>query len=105
MRDFDWRELYALNQATIAASGIGLPEMAPAPLPAMRVPPAPPADPDRLPNLLRGRGPATTPSLRRPSSPLAPGGNPSTGARALVHVGAGLDPEAPAAVVCMLHGC
>jgi poly(hydroxyalkanoate) depolymerase family esterase len=69
MSVLDWRELYARNQAAIAASGIRLPEMTP------------------------------------PGVPSALRGTACAGARALVHVPSGLDPEAPAAVVCMLHGC
>ena len=105
MSALDWRELYAQNQAAIAASGIRLPAMTPTTLPVMRVPGLPETGHPQLSNLLRGRGPVVTPRARQPGLPSMRRGNPSADAGALVHVPPGLDPEVPAAVVCMLHGC
>jgi poly(hydroxyalkanoate) depolymerase family esterase len=79
----DWRKLYAANQAEIARAGIAA------------------ADP--------ARGPRPAGLVRDFRSPSRPSGRlsmlrPDAG-RALVHIPRGLDPAAPAALVCMLHGC
>jgi poly(hydroxyalkanoate) depolymerase family esterase len=75
----DWRELYAQNQAAIAASGIRSPSGVSTA--ASAVAPALPGG--------RGRPPA---SIRRDDG-------------VLVHVPRHLDPSVPVAAVCMLHGC
>lgn len=105
MRVLDWRELYAQNQAAIAASGVRVPAMTLPPLPATHVAGAPETVAGPLPNLVRERRPLTNLRARRPALRSTPDATPNVDARALVHVPPGLDPEAPAAVVCMLHGC
>lgn len=71
----DWRELYAQNQAVIAAAGIGPPAMTPADLPGAS---------------------ATGSGLRRGSRAAD---------AVLAHVPPDLDPAVPVAAVFMLHGC
>lgn len=105
MSPLDWHELYAQNQAAIASSGVRLPAMTPTPLSPTSVAGVPETGQRQLPNLLRRRRRVTKPSARHPGLRSTPGGTPSADARALVHVPAGLSPEVPAAVVCMLHGC
>jgi len=103
MSALDWRELYAQNQAAIAASGIHMPASTLTPLTAVSLPGE--TGHRQLPNVLRKRGPATNPRARPPDLRSAARGTPNADARALVHIPRGLDPEVPAAVVCMLHGC
>ena len=71
----DWRELYARNQAAIAAGGIRTPATG-------------------LPNLPRAY-------RRQPTPSVAARGDDGV----LVHVPPDLDPSVPVAAVCMLHGC
>jgi poly(hydroxyalkanoate) depolymerase family esterase len=83
MAGIDWRHLYAENQAAIARAGIPTAETV-------------------QPRALR--------ALPRKHSAAIPGlgAQPARGDRSggvLVHVPHGLDRSAPAAVVCMLHGC
>jgi poly(hydroxyalkanoate) depolymerase family esterase len=105
MSILDWRELYAQNQAAIAASGIRLPAIAPPSLPPTGVAGVREAPHRRLPKLLREPGPIVNPHARPSGLRSTPRGSQVTDGRALVHVPQGLDPEVPAAVVCMLHGC
>jgi poly(hydroxyalkanoate) depolymerase family esterase len=105
MRTLDWRELYAQNQAAIAAGGIRLPAMTLPSVPPMHAAGAPETAARGLPNLLRERQPVTNPRVRRPGSRSTPRGTPGADAHSLVHVPSGLDPEVPVPVVCMLHGC
>lgn len=105
MRALDWRELYAQNQAAIAGSGMPRAAMTLPPLPAMDLAGAPETVAGPLPNLLRERRPVTNPRARPAGLRSTLGGTPSADAGALVHVPPGLDPEVPAAAVCMLHGC
>lgn len=80
MTAIDWRELYAQNQAAIAAAGIR---------------PLMPSGGGALAN--RHRQPhVTRTGLRRAGR---------VDARVLVHVPRDLNPSVPAAAVCMLHGC
>ncbi|HEX4282649.1 MAG TPA: PHB depolymerase family esterase, partial [Solirubrobacteraceae bacterium] len=105
MSILDWRELYAQNQAAIAASGIRLPSIAPPALPPMGVAGARKTPHRRPPKLLREPGPIVNPHARPSGLRSTPRGSPATEGHALVHVPAGLDREVPVAVVCMLHGC
>jgi poly(hydroxyalkanoate) depolymerase family esterase len=105
MNVLDWRELYAENQAAIAASGIRLPAMTLTTLPATSVAGMRETGVRRVSNVPRARRPVTNPRARQPSVRSTPRGNSSAEGRALVHVPRGLDPEVPAAAVCMLHGC
>ena len=83
MVGIDWRQLYAQNQAAIAAAGVRLPVTTGAKLPAAL-------------DKRRPHQPATASGPRRPAH---------TDDRVLVHVPSGLDPSVPVAAVCMLHGC
>ncbi len=83
MLPIDWREIYAANQATIAQARIAG---------RGRVHPPAPGDPRQ--------GLPAAPPRAGGSSRLRPSGR-----RALIHVPLGLDPAAPAPLVCMLHGC
>jgi poly(hydroxyalkanoate) depolymerase family esterase len=105
MNPLDWHKLYAQNQAAIAAGGVRLPAVPSTLLSPTSVAGVPATGQRQLPNLLRKRRLATKPSARHLGSRSTPGRRPSGDARALVHVPAGLSPEVPAAVVCMLHGC
>ncbi|MBV8221271.1 MAG: PHB depolymerase family esterase [Solirubrobacterales bacterium] len=105
MSVLDWRELYAQNQAAIAASGIRLPAMTLPTLPATYLAGGDDKGLHHLLNPLREGPPDKKPRRRQAGSRATPRGNPAAGDRALVHVPPGLDPEGPAAVVCMLHGC
>jgi poly(hydroxyalkanoate) depolymerase family esterase len=105
MSAFDWRELYAQNQAAIAASGIRLPAMTPTPLPAMNVPSVAETGQPQFPHLLREHEPTPNPLARQPGARSTHGATRSADARVLVYVPPALDPEVPAALVCMLHGC
>ena len=78
----DWRELYAQNQAAIAAAGVRLPAT-----PAPEVPAA------------------FNPQRHQPPMTSVLGRGSQIDDSVLVHVPADLDPTAPVAAVCMLHGC
>ncbi|MDQ6816388.1 MAG: PHB depolymerase family esterase [Actinomycetota bacterium] len=96
MEQIDWRKLYAANQAEIARAGISVGD----PMHGM-----PPAGVVRDP--MRGLRPGGLAHDLRGSqlgSPRLSMSRPDAG-RALVHIPRGLDPAAPAALVCMLHGC
>lgn len=105
MTAIDWRELYAQNRAAIADGAIPLSAMTLAGLPAMSASGLHETGHRRLPNLPRERGPVAIPRPHRPGLRSPRRGTPSAEPRALVHVPPGLDPDVPAAVVCMLHGC
>lgn len=77
MSSFDWRELYAANQETIARAGIP------------------------RSGLTSTLNPAS--AANRVAANTAPA--PASDARALVHIPRGLERSVPAAMVCMLHGC
>jgi poly(hydroxyalkanoate) depolymerase family esterase len=83
MSGIDWRELYAANRATIARSGIPMSETADAPIPA-----------------------ALTSALQTPARASGHRRNAHANTRGtLLHLPVGLDRSAPAAAICMLHGC
>lgn len=100
MRAIDWRELYARNQAAIAAAGVPLATTS-AHLPASPVSLPSATSLPHAPTMLRHGGalvrPLATGSARRHGAPANDG--------VLVHVPQNLDPSVPVAAVCMLHGC
>jgi poly(hydroxyalkanoate) depolymerase family esterase len=103
MVDHDWRELYAQNQAAIAAAGIRLPATRIAEAPAGLTPRLSTASPRHPPPVPHGGGvhgkrhqPAASSTLRR---------DPHNSDGVLVHVPPDLDPSVPVPAVCMLHGC
>ncbi len=82
MDRIDWRELYAANQAEIRR--------------------AISADPARLPGPA-GLSSPDAPTVASRASRLTR--SRPAGLQALIHVPRGLDPGAPAPLVCLLHGC
>jgi poly(hydroxyalkanoate) depolymerase family esterase len=105
MSAINWRELYAQNQAAIVDSGIRLPAMTLASLPAMSVPGVRETGDRQMPDLLRGRGRLANSRQRERGVRSTRRGSSGADARALVHIPSGLNRDVPAAVVCMLHGC
>lgn len=105
MSPFDWRELYAQNQAAIADSGIRLPAMTLVSLPAMSLPGVRETGRRPMPDALREGGRSATPRQRQRGVRSTRRASLSADACALVHVPSGLNRDVPAAVVCMLHGC
>lgn len=100
----DWRELYAQNQAAIAAAGIRLPAVPlaePAAAPGARLSATRPAHPPVMPR----HGAPGIPHRHQTATGSGPrrGSHPSD--RVLVHVPRDLDPTVPVPAVCMLHGC
>ena len=105
MSVIDWRELYAQNQAALAAAGVNLPATSAALLPAAIVPSRRTTSPPPPQNWLRAGGTPLTPHRHQLATRPRVRSGPQAADRVLVHVPPGLDASAPAAAVCMLHGC
>ena len=129
MDGIDWRELYAHNQAAIAAAGVPQPARTLAELPSTPGPLLPTAVGPLLPtavgpllstalaprlSTISPHHPALMPQERgllgnghRHQAAATPGrrGGSHTDERVLVHVPPDLDPAVPVPAVCMLHGC
>jgi len=101
----DWRELYAQNQAAIAAAGIRPPAQTPAKLPAALVPGLSATSPRHPSPMPRGGGALGNPHRHRPATGAGLRRGSHVEDQVLVHVPPGLDPSVPVAAVCMLHGC
>jgi poly(hydroxyalkanoate) depolymerase family esterase len=101
----DWFELYARNQAAIAAAGIHPPGSTLAELPGALVPALSRTSPRQPPLMPRGNGSLGNPY--RHQSPRGSGLRRGSRAesRVLAHVPPDLDPAVPIAAVFMLHGC
>jgi poly(hydroxyalkanoate) depolymerase family esterase len=100
----DWRELYAQNQAAIAAGGVRLPTTL-GELPAALGGGLGTRGPGRSASPPRGRGALQSPDRREPAVGLGVNRGLHADERVLVHVPGDLDPARPVAAVCMLHGC
>jgi poly(hydroxyalkanoate) depolymerase family esterase len=100
MEPIDWRDLYAQNQAAIAAAGVRLPSRMLAPVAA-----APTETDARRRSTISRKGGA--PAVRQPDLARTRSGRPAPhpADRVLVHVPRGLDRTVPVPVVFMLHGC
>lgn len=105
MVGIDWRELYAHNQAVIAAAGIRPRATTLADLPAAPMPHRSAKGLRQSPTRFRGGGALAGPPRHQPTvGPVLRRGAYADD-RVLVHVPRCLDPSMPAAAVCMLHGC
>ncbi|HTT29479.1 MAG TPA: PHB depolymerase family esterase [Solirubrobacteraceae bacterium] len=100
----DWRELYAQNQAAIDAAGVRQPGTL-AELPAAAGPILSVARPRYSPLTPRGGGALAGPERHKPGAGLPVHRGSRADEHVLVHVPPDLDPSAPVAAVCMLHGC
>lgn len=105
MGAIDWRELYAQNQAAIAAAGVRPSAMTRASLPAAQAPGLPATGPPHPPTTPREGEALGSPHRHQPATRSGLRPEPHPGDRVLVHVPPSLDPSVPAPVVCMLHGC
>jgi poly(hydroxyalkanoate) depolymerase family esterase len=105
MAYIDWRELYAQNQAAIAAAGVRQPATTLSELPATLGPHLSTARRRHLPPTPRGGGALASPQRHKPGTGLGVHRASRTDEHVLVHVPADLDAAVPVAAVCMLHGC
>jgi poly(hydroxyalkanoate) depolymerase family esterase len=101
----DWRELYAQNQAAIAAAGIRPPATTLADLPAALMPDLSTAGSRHFPRIPGDGGALVNPQRRKRRMGFAVHRGSHADDRVLVHVPPDLDPSLPVAAVCMLHGC
>jgi poly(hydroxyalkanoate) depolymerase family esterase len=104
MVGIDWRELYAQNQAAIAAGGLPPPATTLAQLPAALVS-RPSVRTPRQPSVMPRAGGALANLHRGQPATAGLRGRSHADGRLLVHVPSALDPSVPVAAVCMLHGC